>query len=252
MADSVAALVEAAAGASTPAEYHRIAREAADLPPDGRLVPLRLSILASASLEFLKPFLLVQGLRRGFQVECYVGGFGQFETELMQDDAPLYAFQPDVLVLSLHPEEIAPEVRDRFLADDGERYRTVAREITERVVSCASRFREATQRPVVVANHAVTDPGPLGPFEGARVEGYWRTVAALNQEMAQALGSEPGVTVWDYAGLIRQMGAGASDPRLWALGRIPFRGGFRVTFATPQQRRRTIRRGCAGSGARRQ
>lgn len=221
MADSaLAELLEAAGRASTQAEYHRVARALAGLPQESVLVPLRLAILSTASLGFLEPFLKVEGLRKGYRVECHIGGFGQFETELADPQAPLYQFQPDVLLLSLQPEEMAPDLRDRFVADGGERFRGSMEDASSRLVECARRFREETGRLALVANHAVLDPGPLGPFDAADPAGYVHAVGAANQALAAALAGEAGVTVWDYAGLMRQLGVGAGDPRLWALGRI--------------------------------
>ena len=221
MADStLAELLEAAARASTQAEYHRVARALAELPEEASLVPLRLAILSTASLGFLKPFLKVEGLRQGYRVECHIGGFGQFETELADPQAPLYQFQPDVLLLALQPEEMTPDLRDRFVADGGERFRGSMEDASSRLVGCARRFRAESGRLVLVANHPVLDPGPLGPFDAADPAGYVHSVGAANEALAAVLTHEAGVTVWDYAGLIRQLGAGAGDPRLWALGRI--------------------------------
>ena len=224
-------LVEEASRASTQAEYHRVARAVDGLSEESQLVPLRLALLATASLEFLQPFLKVEGLRRGYRVECYVGGFAQFETELADPGAPLYLFEPDLLVLSLQPEELIPGLRVRFVADGGSRFTQAMEDAANRLVESARRFRAETGRLALIANHPVVDPGPLGPFDAADPDGYVFALTAANHSLATTLAQEPGVTVWDYAGLVRNLGGGAGDARLWALGRIPLAAANQATAA---------------------
>ena len=162
----------------TPADYHRVAREiesAADVP---ELASLRVAVLSSHSLQFIRPFLIVEGARSGYLIAPYFGPFGQFEQELSPDDSDLYRFEPDALVLALRPEDVDPNALVRFHASGGERFQTLVGELVDRLVHCVERFRERCDGPVLIANCAAPDHVPFGIFEG-NVEPSQRSVDVL-------------------------------------------------------------------------
>src|SRR5437016_1711915 len=65
-----------------PADYRRLARAACGAGELPGTMPLRLAVLSSFTAEFLEPYLVVEGLRRGFIESVHFGAFGQFEQEL--------------------------------------------------------------------------------------------------------------------------------------------------------------------------
>ncbi len=205
----------------TPADYHRVAREiesAADVP---ELASLRVAVLSSHSLQFIRPFFIVEGARSGYLIAPYFGPFGQFEQELSPDDSDLYRFEPDALVLALRPEDVDPNALVRFHASGGERFQTLAGELVDRLVHCVERFRERCDGPVLIANFAGPNHVPFGIFEGNVEPSLTSALESANRLLRERVRGVPNAVVWDYAGLVRSRGEGEwTDPRLWALGRI--------------------------------
>src|SRR5689334_23054832 len=111
-------LREAAAACSKPAEYLKLARQlnAAGLPG---ATPVRVAVLGSHSLQFIEPFLVVEGYKRGLGISTYFGAFGQFEQELADPNGAVYAFKPNVVLLSLRPEDVDPDSTVRYFAPGG-------------------------------------------------------------------------------------------------------------------------------------
>jgi FkbH-like protein len=204
----------------TPGEYIRLAREIATNERSG-LEPLRVAILGSSTLEFVRPALTVEGARVGFDVDLFVGDFGQLEQALLDEKGALLESERDVLVLAFQPGDLAPDAIDRFYATNGERLDTLCTELTDRLVGAAVTFRGKTGRPVLIANYAVPAEVPLGPFDAGDPNGVTHKLAAHNAKLTAMCRREPGVFVWDYAGLVGTAGAsGWRDSRLHLLARV--------------------------------
>jgi FkbH-like protein len=66
---------------------------------------VRVAVLSSCTVDHLLPAIRVAGLRRRLNIECHAGRFGQYRQELLEPDAALTAFRPDVVILSLTARE---------------------------------------------------------------------------------------------------------------------------------------------------
>jgi FkbH-like protein len=64
-------------------------------------VPVRLAVLASATIEHLLPGLRVAGLRRGLWLTSYVCGYGQYAQELLDPSSGLHRFKPSAVLFAL-------------------------------------------------------------------------------------------------------------------------------------------------------
>jgi FkbH-like protein len=71
-----------------------------------RTAPVRLALLGSSTLTHLKPGIRVGALRRGFHVDIFEGPYGMYHQLLADRSSELYAFQPDVVLLSLDAHHI--------------------------------------------------------------------------------------------------------------------------------------------------
>lgn len=199
-----------------PADYLRSARELREgnFP---ELSPLRLGVLASCTLQFVEPYLLVEGARRGTLVQTYFGQFGQFEQELGEPASPLLQSRPDVVVALLRPEDVLP---DEFARAINLTHPLEA--LVERLVGCVELFRRHSRAPVLVANFATPSLVPCGIFDANLADSLTHALARANVLLRERLGGLPDVYVWDYAGLVATHGtANWTDRRLWALARVP-------------------------------
>jgi FkbH-like protein len=217
--DALTAIRESQPGGLTLREYQSLARNLSEarLPLD----PVRVVFLASYTTQVLEAYLRVEGARHGFAVDVHHGAFGQFEQELAaaawmgrDDDDP-------ALVLAMRLEDLHPGIQHRFYARDGTHESLIAA-LLERIDGLITTFRQRSAGPVMVANFAPPEPPPLRLFDAGTPGSLTLLVSDLNRRLADRLASQPGCHVWDYAGLVAGAGrTGWTDPRLWALGRIP-------------------------------
>ncbi len=203
-----------------PADYARLAREIQRAGAGPDRAPINIAFLSTFTLEFVNPFLVVEGARRGLWVASYFGGFGQFEQEI-GSDTRLGQFAPDVLVLAMRPEDVDPDAAVRYYATDGRRFAERLQESIDRIGQLVKAFRQWSTAPVLVANFATPARLPLGIFDANVGEALTYAIQRANEELQRRVTSMAGVVLWDYAGLVRASGAGSwTDRRLWALGRI--------------------------------
>lgn len=204
----------------SPADYMRLARRlATDF--DSALEPLAVGFLSSSTLEPVEPFFAVEAARLGFQLRSYFGAFNQFEQEVAAD-SHLRAFDPDVVVIAMRCEDIDPDAVVRFHACKGARYKQLADDLIDRIAGTVEALRGWSTAQVLVANLALPARLPFGLLDANLHDSVAEAVHAANSRLRQRLRGASGVTIWDYASLVREQGTREwSDERLWALARIP-------------------------------
>jgi FkbH-like protein len=199
-----------------PADYLRAARSIRESAPGG-LRALRVGLVGSCTLQFLEPYLVVEGARADYYIETSQGQFGQFEQEVGSRESALLRQPPDVVVLLLRPEDVAPELTARPVDPS-----PALGGLVERLRHCVRLLRQHSGAPVLVANFAMPPVLPLGVFDANLAESLAHAFARANMQLRAALADEAGAFVWDYAGLVTTHGTAQwTDRRLWALARIP-------------------------------
>ena len=73
-------------------------------PPPG-LIPIRLALLSSCTVDQLLPAIRVAGLRRGLHIQTYTGAYGQYRQELLDPGSELHRYKPHFVLLSLTAAE---------------------------------------------------------------------------------------------------------------------------------------------------
>src|SRR5271165_1692681 len=68
-------------------------------------LPIRLAILASSTVDHLMPAIRVAGLRRRLLLDVYIGPYGQYRQQILDEASALHQFGPQVLLLSLTARE---------------------------------------------------------------------------------------------------------------------------------------------------
>jgi FkbH-like protein len=92
---------------SEPASSHAAVT---DLPaPVALALPLSIAILRNYTIEAMVPLLKVEAERTGLTAVVTVGGYDTVRQEILDETSPLHAAQPDLVVLSLMLEYLAPE-----------------------------------------------------------------------------------------------------------------------------------------------
>jgi FkbH-like protein len=89
------------------ARLDRLLRRSFPQPPAGAATgPVRLAVLASSTIEHLLPGIRVGALRRNIWLECYVGNYGQYLQELLNQNSALHLYAPDTVLFAFDAAHI--------------------------------------------------------------------------------------------------------------------------------------------------
>ena len=194
--EALRSLADAAPGYIETIQLDRALARVAPVTIDARLTRLRLALLSSVTIAQLVPGLRVAALRRGFFLEVYTGGFGQYRNELLDPASPVQAFAPDVVLLSLSARQLTDSIP--LDADVAHVERVLNAEVAElRGLWDAARERSGSS---VLQQTFLDVHEPLfGSLDRLVAAAPARVVARFNDLLAEAASAD-GVAVLDVAG----------------------------------------------------
>lgn len=206
-----------------PAGYMALARQISSatpevLPPHRRV---RLAFLGNVSLQFLDPYLKVEGMRRGLLLENYFGPFGQFEQEMIVSDSGLRAQKPDILFFQISLEALDPDFIARYLKVHTSEAEVYFQNLEARLKHLALSWQDISSAPLVFFNFVPPKFGPRGIFEASDHHSLSSRILDLNRTLARWAAESPQIYILDYLGLILYHGAKDwTDPKMWYMGKL--------------------------------
>ena len=168
----------------TMAAAGHLLRGRARMSEHAALLPYRVAILRSFTVEPLVPLLRAGALAGGLDLDVHLGGFNAWRQEILDPGSSLYRFQPALAILAVQAADLPPEP---------ERAAAAFRESVEA-------FRARTDAALVI--HDLAEPHPV------------------NAELRRLASAYPGVYVLPYGAIVARHGGG-SDARNQAAMRMP-------------------------------
>ena len=86
--------------------------------PAAGFTTVRLAMLGSSTVEHLTPAIRVAGLRRRLLIDVHLGGYDQYQHDLLDHSSPLYRFSPQVILLSVSARRTLSGLPITASADD--------------------------------------------------------------------------------------------------------------------------------------
>jgi len=178
---------------------------------------IRLALLSSATIDHLLPAMRVAALRRRLRLEIYKPSFGQYRQELFDPDSALYAFRPDLVLLSLSASELIAGLSLAASTEDAARAESAAlsglRELWRKA-------REIARAGVIQQSFLDTSDALFGSFDRQVAGAPARLIERLNVALADAA-AEDGVVLLDVARFSARDGLGHwFDVTRWLQGKI--------------------------------
>ncbi|WP_159993393.1 HAD family hydrolase [Roseomonas sp. 18066] len=173
-------------------------------PKSAGLVPYRVAVLASHTVDHLLPAMRVAGLARRLALAVHTTAYGQYRQSLMGEDAALAAFSPQMVLLALDARD-APLELPLTASEE-----VVNAAVATRVDELRRLWRRARQRfaaQVVQQTLVPLDPPLFGSFEALVPAAPWSVVERLNTAL-RAAAREEGVLLLDLAWEAARLGQG--------------------------------------------
>ena len=187
------------------------------------LPEVRIAILRNVTLETVRPYIQVKCFEAGLKPVLWLGGFNTAQQEARDPASELYAFKPDLVVIALRLNALAPEMGERFTLiapDAAERLATTA---VEELLGMAHVVRAQTAAPILVHNFELPLHPAGGIPGGQSPTGQLNLIRDMNRRLLAAVAPIGQTFVVDVEHLLGQVGYEIGlDDRNWHQARAPY------------------------------
>src|SRR5687768_12594623 len=167
------------------AVYREVSRELQRF--SGQLEPVRVSVLASFTIDPIVPFVVVEAARNGFAADVRMGPFNSVVQELVSPDSQCIAFQPDLVFVAQLLEDVSPLLSHDFVSLDTEQVRGEIGRLVSGLMAAVTAFRQRSSATVVLQSFVPSLFGRRLLGDGIARDSHTDVVRQLNAELAGAL-----------------------------------------------------------------
>ncbi len=186
------------------------------------LMPVRIAILRSYTLEPVVEMLKAGAFASGFDPSVYIGEFNTYAQDILDEESELYRFKPDVVFLSVLTRSIAPTLWHDFSSLKKEEIEDSVVRVINIYENLVRQFRSHSQAHLVIH----TLDMPLIPCFGLADlkagPGQKDTIRQINTAVSKIAASHEGVHLLDTNEMVASCGKIAwEDREKWITLRLP-------------------------------
>ena len=199
-------------------DYIALSKNIDDLKYDKKL---KVAILSSFTLNGLSETLHVKCSDLGIRYQSYLGGYNQYNQELLNSKSKLYNFSPDVTFLLI-------DIRNFFgnsfhsahnISNDERKF--LAKEKINELENLIHTFENNSKSKLVMTTLDVPSYSPSGIIETKLEFGFHEMIEEINNSLRQMSKTHPSLYVYDFRQFISKFGEkNIFDYRQFHLGDI--------------------------------
>ena len=211
-------------------EVMATARKLARLEKPGPSV--RIALLGTHTFNPLPDYFSVRAAASGRVAECWVAPYGQYMQTVSPPADELRVFQPDIVVLSVQLQSIAPRVVYDFASLTTQDAQSERRRILDHLLNWAELATRATSGTVLLCNFPRPRYPALGVADAKNDSSETAFYLRLNLELLEALQPSNRIRVLDLDEAVAGYGADrAWTHRMYYVSRQPWQPGLCATLA---------------------
>jgi FkbH-like protein len=196
------------------------------------LVPSRVFILRSFTVEPVVPLLRAAAFAGGIDLEVELGGFNAYAPEILAPESALYAYKPNAVILAIQTRDVSPSLWSGFADLSPVEVEETVAAVSSQIGGLLAKLRERSPATVVVHALDTPDAPALGALDRSLPLGQVEAIHRINRSVAEIARRQRGVHVLDMDALMARRGrAQFRDERKWHLARLPFAAGELVHLA---------------------
>lgn len=186
------------------------------------LLPFRLAILRSFTVEPIVPLLRAEAFAFGIDLSVHIGDFNAYAQEILDADSSLYRFAPNVVILAVQTGDIAPDLWQDYAHLSEASAKQASNRVRESLEQYLREFRGRSQAALVVHNLEQPAHAAFGVLDAQRQESQAEVLGKINRHLVAAASQMRGVYVLDYDALVARNGRLRwRDERKWLMARLP-------------------------------
>jgi FkbH-like protein len=196
------------------------------------LLPYRLAILRSFTVETAIPLLRAEAFCSGIDLAVRIGDFNAYAQEILDKESSLYQFAPNVVILAVRTPDIAPDLWYRFSELDSQDVNGAIQRVSSSFQQWMQLFRERSQAALIL--HNLEEPAfpSQGVLDSQLIFSQRDAILQINCAIRNSAKQNQGIYVLDYDGLVSRHGRLSwHDERKWLTARMPIAADKLVNLA---------------------
>jgi FkbH-like protein len=186
------------------------------------LVPCRLTVLRSFTVEPAVPLLRAAAFCMGIDLSVHLGEFNAYAQEILDQHSSLYRSKPDVVVLAVRTSDIAPDLWQEVSGLNEGGVQEAARRVISSLGQWIRTFREYCPAALIVHNLEQPQRPASGVLDAQSEHAQSAVIQQINVELRRTAAEHRGAYVLDYDALIARHGRYRwQDDRKWLMARMP-------------------------------
>ena len=167
---------------------------------------IRVAILSSFTINGLEESLRVKLYEKKIDCMTYVGGYNQFNQEILDVGSKLYKFSPDLTFLILDTQSTLGNLfHEPYSVSSSERKKIFDAKFDD-LKNLVHSFTKQTKSKLVVMNFSIPSYSPYGIFETKVVDGLHNSIKKLNENLANEFLKNDSVYIFDFNSFVNQYG----------------------------------------------
>lgn len=167
---------------------------------------IRMAILSSFTLNGLAETLRVKCAENKTAASIYLGGYNQYNQEILNSQSQLYKFLPDITFLIVDSRSILGDLYyNPYSVPPSQRIEFVENKINE-LNSLITKFKQNSKSKLVIFNLCIPTYSPYGISEGKGEFGLQEMGVGINSKLIEIAKKDSTVFVYDFNGFITRYG----------------------------------------------
>ena len=199
-------------------DYIALSKNIDELKHDKKL---KVAILSSSTLNGLNETLHVKFSELGIDYQSYLGGYNQYNQELLNSKSGLYTFSPDVTFVIIDVRNVLGDYfhHGHDMSDDERK--NLAKEKINELQNLIETFENNSNSKLVITNLNVPSYSPNGIIENKLKFGFHEMIEEINNSLRHILKNHNSVYMYDFRQFVSKFGEkNVFDYRQFHLGDI--------------------------------
>ena len=186
------------------------------------LLPFRVAILRSFTVEPIVPLLRAEAFYFGIDLTVHVGDFNAYAQEILDSESSLYRFAPNAVILAVQMGDIAPDLWQEYAHLSEHQAKSAAQRASDSLQQYVQEFRRRSQAFLIVHNFEQPARPAFGVLDSQSEPSQAELVREINRNLLASASQMRGVYVLDYDALVARHGRLRwRDERKWLTARLP-------------------------------
>ena len=180
---------------------------------------IKIAIQSNFTVGGMKDALLVKCLREDIYPEIYVGGYDQYNQEILNPSSEYYSFKPNLTILILDTRTIFGEAFLQPYSESESERRQRVESFVKGIASLVEKIKQNSKSKVIINNFEIPTHSPLGIIEDKQIYGFKESVEDLNSKLREAFRGDTRVFLFDYEAFASNVGKdNTTDDKMYYLG----------------------------------